>query len=150
MPVLDLNGNYSHSLDPKGRVTIPSAFREAFDRPFTIGFNNDFSAIAFYPAEKWADKCAELERINESDKGGMDYVRLIRAFSFANQTADAQGRVLLPASLRQQTGIEKAVVLVGMGSYIELWDEARFIERFASARASVSELLDHVLNSYFK
>ena len=150
MAALDLNGNYSHALDQKGRITIPSAFREAFSEPFTIGFNNDFSAMAFYPAEKWVKKCAELEKINESDVSGMNYVRLIRSFSFANQTADSQGRVLLPASLRQQTGIEKAVVLVGMGSYIELWDEARFSDRFDSARASVSELMDHVLNAYYK
>ena len=49
------SGNYTHNIDPKGRVTIPAAYREALGEGFTIGLNNDFSAIALYPVEKWQE-----------------------------------------------------------------------------------------------
>ena len=47
----EFSGNYSHNIDPKGRATIPAAYREALSEGFTIGLNNDFNAIALYPAE---------------------------------------------------------------------------------------------------
>ena len=56
----------------------------------------------------------------------MAYVRLIKAFSFPGQRLDAQGRVLLPMGLRQKAGMDKAIRFVGVGRYLEIWDEARF------------------------
>ena len=45
----EFSGNYSHNIDPKGRATIPAAYREALSEGFTIGLNNDFNAIALLP-----------------------------------------------------------------------------------------------------
>ena len=55
MPLSEFSGNYAHTIDPKGRVTIPSAYREALGESFTIGLNNEFNAIALYPVQKWED-----------------------------------------------------------------------------------------------
>ena len=88
----EFSGNYSHNIDPKGRATIPAAYREALSEGFTIGLNNDFNAIALYPAEKWAEIGRRLDRIPDSDARGMAYVRLIKAFSFTDQALDGQGK----------------------------------------------------------
>lgn len=149
MGIIELSGNYSHNIDPKGRATIPSAYREALSEGFTIGLNNDFNAIALYPAEKWAEINRRLERIPDSDAKGMAYVRLIKAFSFSGQTLDAQGRVLLPQALRQQAGMDKAVRFVGLGKYVEIWDEDRFMKQYLDAQLNAADLMAYVNDRYF-
>ena len=149
MPGTEFSGNYSHNIDPKGRVTIPSAYREALGGGFTIGMNNEFKAIALYPAEKWADMCARMDAIPESDVVGTAYVRLIRAFSFSDQSLDGQGRVLLPAVLRDRAGMDKAIRFVGMGRYLEIWDDARFVQVNEAAVMDFSAMLAHVNSTYF-
>ncbi len=95
----EFSGNYTHNIDPKGRVTIPSAYREALGENFTIGLNNEFNAVALYPQEKWESIGEMLDRIPDSDQRGRAYVRLIKAFSFPGQKLDQQGRILLPAGV---------------------------------------------------
>ena len=149
MGAFELSGNYSHNIDPKGRATIPSAYREALSEGFTIGLNNDFSAVALYPAEKWAEIGRQLDRIPDSDAKGLMYVRLIKAFSYSGQALDGQGRVLIPQALRQQAGMDKAVRFVGLGRYIEIWDEDRFMKQYLDAQLNAAELLAYVNDRYF-
>jgi len=145
----EFSGNYAHNIDPKGRVTIPMAYREALGDGFTIGLNNEFTAIALYPVEKWQSMSRQLDRIPDSDAQGMAYVRLIKAFSFTNQSLDGQGRVLLPAVLREQAGMEKAIRFAGMGRWMEIWDEGRFANAFMESVRDRSALLAYVNDRYF-
>ena len=145
----EFSGNYTHNIDPKGRVTIPAADREALGQGFTIGLNNEFNAIALYPVEKWQDMSAKLDRIPDSDVRGMAYVRLIKAFSFTNQTLDGQGRVLLPAALRQKAGMDKAIRFVGVGHALEIWDEDRFAASCAQTENDIGALLEYVNDRYY-
>ena len=149
MPGAEFSGNYTHNIDPKGRATIPAAYREALGDNFTIGLNNDFSAIALYPADKWEDMSAKLDRIPDTDARGRAYVRLIQAFSFTNQSLDSQGRVLLPQVLRQKAGMDKAIRFSGMGRYLEIWDEARFMATVEAAETDVAALLEYIDERYF-
>ncbi|MBR6766571.1 MAG: division/cell wall cluster transcriptional repressor MraZ [Clostridia bacterium] len=149
MPATEFSGNYAHNIDPKGRATIPAAYREALGERFTIGLNSDFSAIALYPVEKWQDMSQQLDRIPDSDLKGMAYVRLIKAFSFTEQQLDGQGRVLLPAALRKKAGLEKAVRFVGVGRYLEIWDEDRFAATCEQNEINFEELLEYVNDRYY-
>ena len=92
---------------------------------------------------------ARLDRIPDSDARGMAYVRLIKAFSFTNQSLDSQGRVLLPAVLRQKAGMDKAIRFAGMGRWLEIWDEDRFAATCLETEANVGALLDYVNDRYF-
>ena len=149
MPGAEFSGNYTHNIDPKGRATIPAAYREALGDGFTIGLNNAFNAIALYPVDKWQDMSARLDRIPDSDARGMAYVRLIKAFSFTNQSLDSQGRVLLPAVLRQKVGMDKAITFVGVGRFLEIWDTARFNEFCIASEENFADLMDYVNDRYF-
>ena len=144
----EFSGNYTHNIDPKGRATIPAAFRELLGEGFTIGLNNEFNAIALYPVDKWQDISRQLARIPDSDARGMAYVRLRKAFSFTNQSLDGQGRALLPAVLRQKAGMDKAIRFVGMGRWLEIWDEDRFLASCADAEANFADLLAYVNDRY--
>ena len=145
----EFSGNYTHNIDPKGRVTIPAAYREALGDDFTIGMNNAFKAIALYPSDKWRDMNEKLDAIPDSDVMGTAYVRLIRAFSFTHQSLDGQGRVLLPAVLREKAGMDKAIRFAGMGRYLEIWDEARFAQVNAAAEMDIESMLAYINNRYF-
>ena len=149
MAETEFSGNYTHSIDPKGRATIPAAFREALGFGFTIGLNNDFSAIALYPADRWREMSAMLDRIPASDARGMAYVRLVKAFSFTGQNLDGQGRVLLPAVLRQKVGMDKAVRFAGMGRCLEIWDEERFRAVNEATELNINDIMDYVNDRYF-
>lgn len=150
MTGMEFSGNFAHTIDPKGRVTIPAAFREALAHGFTIGLNNQFAAIALYPTAKWEAKCAQLSRIPESDIKGTKYVRLITGNSFSNCELDSQGRVLLPATLRQKAGLDKEIRFVGMGQYMEIWDEERYVVESGNSEESVLELLNYVNEHYYQ
>ena len=149
MGTIELSGNYSHNIDPKGRATIPAAYLEALAEGFTIGLNNDFNAVALYPAEKWAEINQRLERIPDTDADGIAYVRLIKSFSYTGQTLDGQGRVLIPQALRQQAGMDKEIRFVGLGKYLEIWAEDRFMKQYLEAQANAAKLLAYVNNRYF-
>lgn len=149
MSFTEFSGTYSHNIDPKGRATIPSAYREALGEEFTLGLNNDFSALALYPAAQWQEISEKLNRIPVSDARGMAYVRLIKAFSFTNQSLDGQGRVLLPAALRQKAGMDKAIRFVGVGRYLEIWDEERFAATCAQSELDIDALLNYVNDRYY-
>ena len=142
-------GNFAHTIDPKGRVTIPAAFREALAEGFTIGLNNQFAAIALYPKAKWDEKCEQLAKIPDSDIMGTRYVRLITGNSFSGCELDNQGRVLLPATLRAKVGMDKAIRFVGMGGYLEIWDEERYVRESDVSEQSIDGLLNYVNGQYY-
>lgn len=142
-------GTYSHNIDPKGRATIPAVYREPLGERFTLGLNSQFNALALYPEKVWNDISERLSRIPISDIDGMNYVRLIKAFSFPNQQLDAQGRLLLPATLRQKAGMDRAICFAGVGEYLEIWDEGRFMATCAQAEADIDKLLHYVNDRYF-
>lgn len=149
MSQLEFSGTYSHNIDPKGRATIPSVYREALGEEFTLGLNNDFSALALYPADQWKEIGDRLNRIPVSDARGMAYVRLIKAFSYTNQKLDGQGRLLLPALLRQKAGMDRAICFVGVGRYLEIWDEKRFEATVAQSEMNIEDLMSYVNDRYF-
>jgi len=143
-------GIYSHNIDPKGRATIPSAYREALGDGFTLGLNNQFTALALYPRAEWEKISARLSRIPDSDAKGMAYVRLIKAFSYVDQHLDGQGRLLLPAKLREKVGLEREVSFVGSGRSLEIWNEKRFDEFCAVNEANFADLMAYVDDRYFR
>jgi len=143
-------GNVQHTIDPKGRVTIPAAYREALGDGFTIGLNNQLNAIALYPAWRWQEIEKDLSRIPQTDVTAMRYVRLINGNSFPASELDGQGRVLLPAMLRAKTGMDKQIRFVGLGSCLEVWDEDRYLAETASAEADSGKLLEYVNQQYYQ
>ena len=140
MAEAEFSGTYSHNIDPKGRVTIPSAYREALGERFTLGVNNDFTALALYPESEWKLISDRLKQIPISDARGMKYFRLINAFSYTNQETDGQGSLLLPQLMRKKAGMDR---------YLEIWDERRFMETTAKDEEGFEALMDYVNDRYF-
>ena len=112
-------GRYNHTIDPKGRLSIPSKYREILGDEFVVSKGMD-GCLFVYADEDWKAfeaKLASLPLVNE------DARQFARFFLSGAQyvTVDKQGRILMPQDLRDYAGLEKDVVLAGTGGRIEIW-----------------------------
>ena len=114
-----------HSLDAKGRLNIPSRFRDVLREVYTetIVVTNWQKSLKAFPVEEW--ERLEEKLINEGrvQPGMGDFVRYVIS-GVTVCSLDKQGRILLPPTLRSEFGIDKEVVLNGMLENFEIWDKA--------------------------
>jgi MraZ protein len=134
--VAELLGTHSYSLDPKGRVSLPAKFREAFDEGLWLTMGQDRCLYCF-PRAEWERRSSEVDAFALSDKDGRAFSRLF--FSSADEVKlDGQGRVTIPQRLRETVGIKKEVVVLGVRERMEIWDREEF-ERYRDAHAAAYE-----------
>jgi MraZ protein len=122
-------GRYQHTIDPKGRLSVPAKFRDVlaqYDGNLIV-VPNDHS-LEVHPLGEWE----RLEaRINQQSAFAPEVRALGRLYvSRAKEVAlDNVGRILLPPDSRQKAGLAREVTLVGPGRlFFEVWDRARFDE----------------------
>ena len=131
-------GTFEHSLDGKGRVVLPSTFRnELSGKGFVAQYEN---CLGIWTAEGFGEVA---NRLTEKVREGLTTHNAVRAFS-ANAVQvepDTQGRILLPQRLRDFAGLDRDVAIIGAIDRIEIWDAERW--RTLSAEADQS-LLDAV------
>lgn len=120
-------GSYQHTIDDKGRISLPAQFRrEAADQRFVL-VQPYPPALALYPEVEWG---AVEERLSEMVSRNND-ARLYMLSLMSNAvevSPDAQGRILIPQRLKESAGLEGTVMLVGAINKIEVWDPATFNE----------------------
>lgn len=148
MANLCFTGSYDHSLDGKGRVIIPASYREALGENFTITLNPERSAIAIYPEAVWQGQTERFSHIDPMDKRGMRFLRYIMSVSYAENSMDAQGRVLIPTKLRGLAGLTRDIKIVGVGSYIEIWDATAFDDWESGALEDMDDATDYIREQY--
>ena len=95
-------GSFNHSLDSKGRLVIPQSFRDKLGETFCVAPSFDFKSVAIYPTEKWEERNEAYEKLGKLNPALNRYLEQFYALSYDEQTCDAQGRVLLPANIRQK------------------------------------------------
>ena len=120
-----LMGTYSHSVDTKNRLIIPSKLKDQLG-PVVVIMQDSGGCLSLYSKEGFEEYAAELSSKHKHEV--KDLVRYIYSKSLETQP-DAQGRVLIPQSMLEHAGITKNVVTVGCGKYAEIWGEERWNER---------------------
>lgn len=120
-------GEFQHTLDPKGRVILPSAFRELLSEGLvmTVGLDN---CLMVHPAADWQRVVEGLRNLRTTDRRERMFARMITS-SAHPETLDRQGRITIPARLREYAGLGKDVTVVGADARVELWDAAAW-ERY--------------------
>lgn len=121
-----LIGTYEHTVDPKGRVFIPSKWRDDLGERFFVskGLGSCLIGMSQSAWEAFAGKLAALPMTNVE---AQRFSRLI--FGNAHDVEmDKQGRILLPQMLRSHANLDKDVAIVGVGNRVEFWDAARWTD----------------------
>lgn len=115
---------YNHTLDTKGRLIIPAKFREVLGEEFVISKGMD-DCLFVYANDDWNAFEQKLTSLPLINKEARQFARFFLAGA-ATVEVDKQGRILLPAALREFAGLEKDVVLVGVGSRVEIWSKDKW------------------------
>ena len=113
-------GRFEHTLDDKGRLTIPARFRARLGHHFVLTIAPPEPCLAMYPESAWSEFCAKLEAAARKDDQYRSFVRHLFAHT-EEVSLDSQGRLIVPAPLREYGKVERDVILVGALTRIELW-----------------------------
>ncbi|MBU9729009.1 MULTISPECIES: division/cell wall cluster transcriptional repressor MraZ [Diplocloster] len=119
-------GEYNHSIDPKGRLIIPSKFREILGDEFVVTKGLD-GCLFVFPNDEWQAFEEKLRTLPMANKNARKFSRFFMAGATTCEL-DKQGRILLPSTLREFADLEKDVVLAGLLNRIEIWSKARWNE----------------------
>ena len=123
-------GRFTHTMDTKGRVSIPSGFRVEIQRRSQNDpiLASQGSHLALFPADEWEKKEEVLLGLSEFDSDALDLQRIMVGEA-SDSALDAQGRILVPTLMRKEADLDNKILLVGVLNRIELWNPERYEEK---------------------
>lgn len=128
-------GRSEHTLDDKGRLNFPSRFRQvirSYDSS-DLMITTWGKHLRAYPVTEWEKLENKLLSQGREQPGMASFVRLVVS-AITECSLDKQGRLLLPMSLRNDTNIDKDVVLTGMVDWVEIWDKDAWLVEHQATR----------------
>ncbi|GAB6113561.1 division/cell wall cluster transcriptional repressor MraZ [Desulfomicrobium escambiense] len=137
-------GHSHRTQDPKGRLMLPPEFRDEVFAQSPEGkliLTNFDDCVAAYPLPEWEQIEQSFSKLNMADRRVRDFHRFFISGA-VEVTLDKQGRVLIPPHLRSYAGLQKDIVLAGVGRKFEIWD----LGRFEAQRTAMQENFDQVMD----
>jgi MraZ protein len=122
-------GEYEHTIDDKGRLTIPAKFRDELQGGVVITRGLDRCLWA-YPRSEWEEVAEKIGKMPTTNPSARDFARFMFSSAF-DSIPDRQGRVIIPQNLRQYAEIGTDTVIIGVMNRLEIWNPARWAEVFA-------------------
>ena len=137
-------GEYHHSLDDKGRLIIPSKFRDDLGGKFIItrGIEN---CIFVYSEASWTKITNQLESLPFTKKDARAFIRFFLSGATIAEF-DKQGRINITSPLISYAKINKECVIIGTGDRLEIWSEESWSDFFTSAKDSMSDIAENLFN----
>nr|WP_306274399.1 division/cell wall cluster transcriptional repressor MraZ [Micrococcus sp. Mcc28] len=140
-------GTYTPRLDEKSRLILPAKFREELAEGLVLTRGQERCIYVF--------AAREFERVHEqmrsaplSSRQARDYIRVFLSGA-SDEVPDKQGRVTVPAPLRQYAGLDRDVTVIGAGTRVEIWDSESWNTYLAEQEAAFSETDEDVLPGVF-
>ncbi len=143
-----LKGEYSHNIDEKGRLIVPSKLRDDLGEHFVItkGMEN---CLYVYPEDEWEAFEKQLSSLpTTTDKNARSFAHFFQG-SATDGDLDKQGRTLIPSVLREYAGIDREVVFVGMGKRAEIWDKKKWDAKNAEVELDIESIASDMEASGF-
>ena len=135
-------GEYLHTIDAKGRLILPAKFRDVLGEHFVITKGLD-KCLFVYGKDEWAILEEKLKQLPLAKAEARAFVRFFFAGA-AEVECDKQGRVLVPANLRDYAQLDKDVIVLGVSNRVEIWSKAAwddYNEQISPTVASIAESL---------
>lgn len=133
-------GEFSHNLDDKGRLAIPAKFRRELSKGAVVTKGLD-NCLFLYTKAEWSQLAEKLAALPFSQSNSRAFSRLMLAGAM-DLEIDAQGRAVLPEYLRVFAGLKKNVVLAGLYSRVEIWDETKWNDYKKATEANSNEIAE--------
>ena len=135
-------GEYQHTLDAKSRLAIPSKFRRELrdGAVITRGLDN---CLFLFTRRQWDELAAKLATLPLSQANSRAFARLMLAGA-SEVELDAQGRILLPSFLRDYAKLSQNVVVAGLLTRLEIWDERTWKTYKGKAEQDSTDIAEHM------
>ena len=137
-----LIGEYEHSLDVKGRLIMPVKLRNDIGEKFIITKGLDGCLFVFSQTE-WSNFESKLKELPLTNKNARDFVRFFLSGATECEI-DKQGRFLIVNNLRTYANIEKEVIIIGVGTRIEIWNKETWKKYNSSENISADDIAENM------
>ena len=148
--MLALIGVYECTVDAKGRLMLPAAFKKQLAASMAQGFIIKRSVfhkcLEFYPMTEWEHVAKEVNQLNRFVKKHNDFIRMFTAGIKAVE-ADGNGRILIPGDLLRYAGIRKNIVLASAMNMIEIWDTAQYEKSVNESENDFAALAEEIMGN---
>jgi MraZ protein len=134
-----LSGAYEHTLDDKGRVSLPARHRSEMDDWLILLPGLD-GQINVYPRIVWQKVADNVAAQNQALRPVRDLTRILHTATECQ--VDRQGRILIPPSLRTGAQLDTDVVILGMHDHLEIWSQTRWREVWARLESEGSDIAE--------
>ncbi len=119
-------GEFNHNIDAKGRAIVPSKFRDELGDKFIVTKGMD-GCLFLYTMPAWEAYVEKLSKLPTTNPNARRFVRIMTSGA-SECEPDGNGRVMIPANLREFAGITKEIVTIGANDRVEIWDKQRWAD----------------------
>ncbi|ARN74713.1 division/cell wall cluster transcriptional repressor MraZ [Oceanicoccus sagamiensis] len=142
-------GSNAISMDAKGRLAIPAKVRDALlsdcGGRIVVTAHTEERCLLVYPEQQWQQLLPQIESLPNINRKAAKMQRVLLGYATNLEVDEANGRILLPPTLREYAGLEKKLMLVGQGKKLELWSEEEWA-KYLDAAGDEDEIPPEVLS----
>lgn len=142
-------GSNAISMDAKGRLAIPAKVRDALlsdcGGRIVVTAHTEERCLLVYPEQQWQQLLPQIEGLPNINRKAAKMQRVLLGYATSLEVDEANGRVLLPPTLRDYAGLDKKLMLVGQGKKLELWSEEEWA-KYLDAEGDEEEIPPEVLS----
>jgi MraZ protein len=137
-----LLGTHEHTLDDKSRLTLPAKFRQTFAGGVVVTRGLDPCLVAF-PRDEWARSQSRIAELDSLSGEARSLQRVVYANAVEGDL-DKQGRIVIPAALKEFAALDRDVVVAGVNDHLEIWDRAAWRRELAESEGRTRDVAERL------
>ena len=137
-----LLGTHDHTLDDKSRLTLPAKFRQAFAGGVVVTRGLDPCLVA-YPRDEWARSQSRIAELDTLSGEARSLQRVVYANAVEGDL-DKQGRIVIPASLKEFAALDRDVVVAGVNDHLEIWDRSAWRRELTESEGRTRDVAERL------
>ncbi len=136
-------GTHTPRLDDKGRLFLPAKFRERLADGLVVTRGQE-RCLYVFPMDEFVQLAEQMRQAPTTSRAARDYMRVFLSGA-SDEVPDKQGRVTVPANLREYAGLSRECTVIGAGARLEVWDSAAWTDYLARTEQSFADQAEEVI-----